>query len=47
MKKNFPKRLLVTGGLGFIGANFIKMMLSEDIDCIGNIIKLPMRAILR
>ena len=40
MKKNFPKRLLVTGGLGFIGANFIKMMLSEDIDCIGNIDKI-------
>lgn len=39
MTKLRHQRILVTGGLGFIGINFVKMMLTEDIECIGNIDK--------
>lgn len=33
------QRILVTGGLGFIGANFIKMLLEKGVICLGNIDK--------
>src|SRR4030042_6997314 len=31
--KAFMKRLLITGGAGFIGINFVRMVLSEHPDC--------------
>ena len=39
MNKLSHQRILVTGGLGFIGTNFIKLALKENIECIGNIDK--------
>ena len=39
MTKPRIQRLLVTGGLGFIGTNFVRMMLAEGIECIGNVDK--------
>ena len=39
MTKPRLQRVLVTGGLGFIGTNFVRMILAEGIECIGNIDK--------
>jgi dTDP-glucose 4,6-dehydratase len=33
LKKTVMRKLLVTGGAGFIGSNFVRMVLSEHHDC--------------
>ena len=47
MTKPFFQRVLVTGGLGFIGTNFVRMALAEDIECIANIDKVTYARIRR
>ena len=32
--QNYYENVLVTGGAGFIGSNFVRMMLSEHPDCV-------------